>query len=88
MGATPLPCSSPQASSCFNPRARDGRDDASRGIYDFYMVSTHAPVMGATCAVAFDVMERKCFNPRARDGRDPAARELLECELTFQPTRP
>ena len=35
-------------------------------------VSTHAPVMGATCCWFAATGSCRCFNPRARDGRDSA----------------
>ena len=31
----------------FNPRARDGREDAFLGVMPSYIVSIHAPVMDA-----------------------------------------
>ena len=36
------------AGSCFNPRAREGRDDALRTLVSLSAVSIHAPARGAT----------------------------------------
>ena len=37
-----------------------------------FLVSTHAPAMGATTWRPQGLAFQGCFNPRARDGRDPA----------------
>jgi len=58
------------ARSCFNPRARGGRDlgASSTGIAVF--VSIHAPAGGATFRLCCSCFKFHCFNPRARGGRD------------------
>ena len=56
----------------FNPRAREGRDLSDlQGLFDYIMVSIHAPARGATCFVSLlKTLIESCFNPRAREGRD------------------
>ena len=57
----------------FNPRAREGRDDAlrDRAAADLG-VSIHAPARGATRTVSYFLPRFPGFNPRAREGRDVA----------------
>ena len=49
MGATTTSAACASSGCCFNPRARDGRDLAPSAFANAdHIVSTHAPVMGAT----------------------------------------
>ena len=57
--------------SCFNPRARMGRDEGNARIKNAQGVSIHAPAWGATIVVVVgSVSCAEGFNPRARMGRD------------------
>ena len=60
------------SSSCFNPRARRGRDFVTHCRYHlrFRCVSIHAPAGGATHRTDNLCSANRCFNPRARRGRD------------------
>ena len=54
---------------CFNPRARDGRENGCTITMTDKIVSIHAPVMDANpCMIQCYFAD--CFNPRARDGRE------------------
>jgi len=77
-----------QAQSCFNPRAREGRDDIAAPCHvRRNPVSIHAPVKGATAVRRSAAREYSCFNPRAREGRDPAITAPCDAAM-FQSTRP
>ena len=41
------------SSECFNPRARDGREQEAHQAYVIAKVSIHAPVMDANCIIVF-----------------------------------
>ena len=57
--------------SCFNPRARVGRDGAGHARQGVAVhVSIHAPAWGATRPACRACRRPCCFNPRARVGRD------------------
>ena len=57
--------------TCFNPRARMGRDVAEVDVVRVADVSIHAPAWGATLIkVSPSVLIPRRFNPRARMGRD------------------
>ena len=61
-------------SSCFNPRAREGRDAVvllAQALGE--TVSIHAPARGATRRHAGRLPRIRRFNPRAREGRDISA---------------
>ena len=51
----------------FNPRTRDGCEVHHRHHEWRYLVSIHAPVMGANLYAVFSAA-LVCFNPRTRDG--------------------
>ena len=55
--------------SCFNPRARRGRDRQGIGVFFYSKVSIHAPARGATGG-SITTSDMWRFNPRARTGRD------------------
>ena len=55
---------------CFNPRARDGREETKPLVMQLMDVSIHAPVMDAKLLRVIRTMTSMCFNPRARDGRE------------------
>ena len=60
-----------EKSTCFNPRARTGRDTSA--LIESVAgdnVSIHAPVRGATLSTDRIGCRRQRFNPRARTGRD------------------
>ena len=71
---------------CFNPRARDGREDIENGSKNPTPVSIHAPVMDAKASLRL-IDTLKSFNPRARDGRE-FDRCPASLNLKFQSTRP
>ena len=56
-----------RTATCFNPRAREGRDGVHQGV-PAHVVSIHAPARGATSWCCWASSPR--FNPRAREGRD------------------
>ena len=59
--------------SCFNPRAREGRDMRDPAAVEHALiVSIHAPARGATWRSNRLARSVRCFNPRAREGRDPS----------------
>ena len=72
--------------SCFNSRARKGRDLAACVFQSSSVVSIHAPARGATCITG---MQRigGCFNSRARKGRDDIT-SRADTQGGFQFTRP
>ena len=59
-------------SRCFNPRAREGRDERDCVRRVRCLVSIHAPARGATRVPRALAFIFGCFNPRAREGRDAA----------------
>ena len=59
--------------TCFNPRARRGRDPLPKRSPPSVTVSIHAPAGGATFWVQLSVDIEASFNPRARRGRDKKA---------------
>ena len=70
-GATAPPWCHPPFEPCFNPRAREGRDDPKgRSPTIPGGVSTHAPARGATAVPSWPCQRQPGFNPRAREGRD------------------
>ncbi len=54
----------------FNSRAREGRDTSKSADEVDEMVSTHAPVRGATEPDQHIEQAHSSFNSRAREGRD------------------
>ena len=52
------------------------------------MVSTHAPLWGATEAQSMSDEEWFCFNPRAPMGRDAHDRFVIKCAFGFNPRAP
>ena len=70
-GATTGTVQRPRSCKCFNPRARAGRDRASRRANERDQhVSIHAPARGATGEAPARQALARGFNPRARAGRD------------------
>jgi len=71
----------PLMMSCFNPRARVGRDPIAQSVATLSIhVSIHAPAWGATFERRKFCQSTTSFNPRARVGRDKksaAAKSLL-----------
>ena len=59
--------------TCFNPRAREGRDTFMQMSSFLRQVSIHAPARGATVIINQIMRHLVRFNPRAREGRDPAS---------------
>jgi len=55
----------------FNPRAREGRDEAAKTNNTMHDVSIHAPAKDATVSTSQKKHLFYSFNPRAREGRDP-----------------
>ena len=55
---------------CFNPRAREGRDQIVTLLHYHPIVSIHAPARGATFFEHVFKQFDESFNPRAREGRD------------------
>ena len=70
--------------SCFNPRARMGRDEPVMDFdVDIFAVSIHAPAWGATLGYPEETAGGR-FNPRARMGRDTLAdyiKTILEVSI-------
>ena len=72
--------------SCFNPRARAGRDeDIDLALGARSVVSIHAPARGATVPKSRTNGWTLCFNPRARAGRDASPRQPLCLAPGFNP---
>ncbi len=69
-GARPASAYSAAIDSGFNPRAREGRDNAVRYNVTIITVSIHAPARGATVSPVISPVKSSRFNPRAREGRD------------------
>ncbi len=65
-------------SSCFNPRARMGRDTSTGAGLQHSTVSIHAPAWGATFDPRHLHSHRAGFNPRARMGRDPVTSSITK----------
>ena len=73
----------------FNPRAPMGRDYPNGGkIVNFVVVSTHAPLWGATGPGARIEHRGYRFNPRAPMGRDMDFPGWYQVCTEFQTTRP
>jgi len=70
---------------CFNPRAREGRDEGGYGFNPYDAVSIHAPVKGATVLPGPRRTRVIRFNPRAREGRDRTMRNAYEGAPSFNP---
>ncbi len=73
------------ARSCFNPRARAGRDERRQGLRRAGQVSIHAPVRGATVHRQRFNLETGGFNPRARAGRDSLRSRRWASPRSFNP---
>ena len=73
------------ACSCFNPRAREGRDISADGDARLYAVSIHAPARGATCGDYESGGVGMSFNPRAREGRDRGVAWCTSDRACFNP---
>ena len=87
-GATLFSYGQNAINSCFNPRARMGRDIAKGFLRQIKRVSIHAPAWGATLFEVCPMTEKISFNPRARMGRDPALPPSRGAVRMFQSTRP
>jgi len=98
-GATACPPPRPSRSSCFNPRAREGRDWRMRMDEIEMEVSIHAPVKGATmlrpvtsrlaCVSIHAPVKgatRASRGRRARSGFNPRAREGRDSTPTARST--
>jgi len=78
-----------RAMTCFNPRARMGRDvKRYEHFVIFICVSIHAPAWGATLLALETAHWVFSFNPRARMGRDVHPHPHLLWSVVFQSTRP
>ena len=84
-GARLGPAAGSCVSSCFNPRARMGRDQLPVKQVLQRHVSIHAPAWGATTALSMDNSSGTGFNPRARMGRDPHCEGLFFSSTSFNP---
>ena len=74
--------------TCFNPRARKGRDLLAQHLRgDVLGVSIHAPAKGATWHI-YSPNAKWGFNPRARKGRDFAFVPEGRIPEKFQSTHP
>ena len=72
--------------SCFNPRAREGRDAKPSTLPENpQQVSIHAPARGATKSPIREIAAMSCFNPRAREGRDRSSRMPAAHPTCFNP---
>ncbi len=73
----------------FNPRSRVGSDLArTRLDGGLMLVSTQAPVWGATSCSRSSSTWAKGFNPRSRVGSDPVGEAMDLTRRMFQPTLP
>jgi len=75
-----------QATGCFNPRARGGRDAAGKQPLPRPMFQSTRP-RGARPMGREDLHGASCFNPRARGGRDHTVCNTRYFS-SFQSTRP
>ena len=73
------------SASCFNPRARTGRDWVWISILCMAKVSIHAPARGATTESPEYIGKNNGFNPRARTGRDATPQRPLTSLFRFNP---
>ena len=73
---------------CFNPRAREGRDEIARSTG--FLVGSFNPRAreGRDRAVAQCPANHVSFNPRAREGRDLIDADIEPDRRMFQSTRP
>ena len=69
----------------FNPRARMGRDQASRQPHRGVEVSTHAPAWGATMPLSISSMRFRVFQPTRPHGARPFDDAYNELALSFNP---
>ena len=89
MGRDPAHFPDIRSISCFNPRARVGRDrNKSVTLSCCSKVSIHAPAWGATFSERQAEIVSKGFNPRARVGRDQSTGVFMRLAPMFQSTRP
>ena len=69
----------------FNPRSREGSDDAAFVTINCAKISIHAPAKGATSSV-IDYFSYCCdFNPRSREGSDIFKIRLFTINFNFNP---
>jgi len=61
-----------RSDTCFNPRARVGRDMPDEGLVPIGGCFNPRARVGRDYAIEYEVSLRDCFNPRARVGRDSA----------------
>ncbi len=73
-------------SQCFNPRAREGRDDSPEGHDYWCQVFQSTRPRGARLGPDADfAIFCESFNPRAREGRDPYNGITLADSKCFNP---
>ena len=75
------------ASACFNPRARTGRDDGERSTPSTTPVSIHAPARGATDALGGELIDLAVSIHAPARGATTASGSAWS-PLLFQSTRP
>ena len=87
-GATCSIGSGARPTSCFNPRARVGRDVWVFPMMDRKLCFNPRARVGRDDRALFGLESKECFNPRARVGRDGLTTCYKETSPGFQSTRP
>ena len=59
----------------FNPRSREGSDQAIIDVENNVMISIHAPARGATAKPVHPCYPQRYFNPRSREGSDASCHQ-------------
>ena len=87
-GARPRRAGGKRAAPSFNPRAPMGRDHAQEAAQANPLVSTHAPLWGATPLKRSFAISSFEFQPTRPYGARPDDIRATKKKLEFQPTRP
>ena len=69
----------------FNPRAREGRDNAVNSRHDTPKCFNPRAREGRDDEVNARRLRDWCFNPRAREGRDASGSRSPDCNTSFNP---
>ena len=77
-GVTPCVLQSPGLLSCFNPHAREGRDQQAATLKAIAIVSIRTPARGVTWLGLALRASHNSFNPHAREGRDMDSQALIK----------
>ena len=74
--------------SCFNPRARTGRDSPTCAFGRAVLFQSTRPHGARRLPELRERPTFGCFNPRARTGRDARDKAVIDHDRRFQSTRP